>query len=382
MAGITGESADRGVPGSIGRNTGDGGDGVWGEAQPTGRGVVGVTAEGSGVWGHVTKGRGVVGLVDDDEHGTGVWGEVKKDRGVVGVVQVDGAGVWGHAQKGRGVVGVVVEDGTGCWGEVKDGRGVVGVVNGGRPDGTGVWGEVKAGTGVVGVANDTGVGVSGRCDAGDGVVGTGRRGVVGISETFQGVYGKSGDNAGVVGESDRMHAVFAITHSPSSAGVYATNTHGGQAALFEGNVTVTGDLILAGADVAEEFEVVDRDVPAGSVLVLDPNGRLVDTTRPYDTRVAGIVSGAGDRVPALVLDRAPGGTHAPRAALAVAGKAWCLADAETGPIAVGDLLTTSRRPGHAMVATDRLASIGAVIGKALTPLPSGTGSVLVLVGLR
>jgi hypothetical protein len=45
-------------------------------------------------------------------------------------------------------------------------------------------------------------------------------------------------------------------------------------------------------------------------------------------------------------------------------------------------LTTSSTPGHAMAAVDRDAAFGAVIGKALTPLGSSTGLVLVLVGLR
>jgi hypothetical protein len=65
----------------------------------------------------------------------------------------------------------------------------------------------------------------------------------------------------------------------------------------------------------------------------------------------------------------------------VVGKAWCLADADPSPIAVGDLLTTSLRPGHAMSAVDGSRAFGAVIGKALTPLTSGAGRVLVLVGM-
>jgi hypothetical protein len=68
-------------------------------------------------------------------------------------------------------------------------------------------------------------------------------------------------------------------------------------------------------------------------------------------------------------------------AVAVVGKAWCLADALDSPIEVGDLLTTSARPGHAMAARELTAAFGAVIGKAMTPLASGRGPVLVLVGL-
>ncbi|MFI7135998.1 hypothetical protein ACIBQ1_60865 [Nonomuraea sp. NPDC050153] len=63
------------------------------------------------------------------------------------------------------------------------------------------------------------------------------------------------------------------------------------------------------------------------------------------------------------------------------GKVWCRADASSQPIRVGNLLTTSATPGHAMAAVDRDSAYGAVLGKALTPLASGTGLVLVLVSL-
>ena len=43
---------------------------------------------------------------------------------------------------------------------------------------------------------------------GDGVVGVGRRGVVGTSSDFQGVYGSSQTNAGVVGEAAKFHGVL------------------------------------------------------------------------------------------------------------------------------------------------------------------------------
>jgi hypothetical protein len=147
--------------------------------------------------------------------------------------------------------------------------------------------------------------------------------------------------------------------------------------MFQGDVVVTGDLKLTGADVAEQFDVA-TDVPAGSVVCLDDSARIDVCRRPYDKRVAGIVSGLGDRRPAVVLDRTDEG---PRRPVAVVGKAWCLADAEQAPIEVGDLLTTSGRPGHAMAAREPCAAFGAIIGKALTPLAVGCGTVLVLVGL-
>jgi hypothetical protein len=56
-------------------------------------------------------------------------------------------------------------------------------------------------------------------------------------------------------------------------------------------------------------------------------------------------------------------------------------DATSNPIEVGDLLTMSPRLGHAMKATDVSRSAGTVIGKAMAPLASGTGLILVLVAL-
>ena len=70
------------------------------------------------------------------------------------------------------------------------------------------------------------------------------------------------------------------------------------------------------------------------------------------------------------------------ALVALAGRVYCLADAGAGPIEPGDLLTTSSTPGHAMKATDGERSHGAIIGKAMTGLPGGTGLILVLVNLQ
>jgi hypothetical protein len=56
--------------------------------------------------------------------------------------------------------------------------------------------------------------------------------------------------------------------------------------------------------------------------------------------------------------------------------------AENGPIHKGDLLVSSSTPGFAMKGTDRNRMLGAVIGKALGDLPSGSGVVEVLVTLQ
>lgn len=68
------------------------------------------------------------------------------------------------------------------------------------------------------------------------------------------------------------------------------------------------------------------------------------------------------------------------APIALAGRVPTKVDAGYGSIRVGDLLTTSPTPGHAMRADD--PEPGTVIGKALEGLETGTGSILVLVTLR
>jgi hypothetical protein len=68
--------------------------------------------------------------------------------------------------------------------------------------------------------------------------------------------------------------------------------------------------------------------------------------------------------------------------LALVGKVYCKVDADPAPIAIGDLLTTSTRPGHGMKAANSDLAFGAVIGKALRPLRSGQGMIPILVALQ
>ena len=143
----------------------------------------------------------------------------------------------------------------------------------------------------------------------------------------------------------------------------------------------SGDILLENADCAEEFDVDDPAVEPGSVLSLSNEpGRLRVSDVPYDTRVAGILSGAGNYRPAIVLDRKPG--REGRRPIALVGKVWCRVEAQSAPISVGSLLTTSSLPGHAMAATDRARAFGAILGKALAPLNAGVGMMPVLVALQ
>lgn len=148
-----------------------------------------------------------------------------------------------------------------------------------------------------------------------------------------------------------------------------------------GNILATGDIKLAGADCAEDFDVRDRAaLEAGMVMVIGAEERLERCGTPYDRRVAGVLSGAGNCRPGIVLGKQR--LSAERLPLALNGKVYCMVDAAYSAVDVGDLLTTSPTPGHAMKAADPGRAFGAVLGKALRPVPAGRGLIPILVCLQ
>ncbi|HEY6140892.1 MAG TPA: hypothetical protein VI670_24315 [Thermoanaerobaculia bacterium] len=165
---------------------------------------------------------------------------------------------------------------------------------------------------------------------------------------------------------------------PAGGRIAVKNGFGQDTIILDGP---DGDIILKDADCAEEFDLARPDgVEPGTVMVLDEEGKLQASERPYDKKVAGVVSGAGDYKPGLVLDRQE--ARPDRLPVALMGKVHCKVDAGYSAIEVGDLLTTSPTPGHAMRAGDPARAFGAVIGKALRSLPSGRGLIPILVALQ
>lgn len=253
--------------------------------------------------------------------------------------------------------------------------------------------------------SDVGIGVEGISTSGTGVRGDSTSGVgtMGLSSTAQGVWGESqqgegvhgishsitagvagyNDNqgAGVFGESQNFDGVVGESHSNQHAGVTGRNKAGGMAGFFDGNVVVTGDITLTDADFAEEFDVIGiAEVEPGTVMVLDRYGAVQPSQQAYDKRVAGVISGAGTYKPALILDKQHSSGN--RMPVALVGKVYCKVDACYGSIEVGDLLTTSDTPGHAMKADDPLKAFGTVIGKALRPLKAGQALLPILIALQ
>jgi hypothetical protein len=148
----------------------------------------------------------------------------------------------------------------------------------------------------------------------------------------------------------------------------------------KGMVSVGVLQITGGADVAEPF-AMERAIPQGAVVSIDSAhaGRLRLSDRPYDRRVAGIVSGANGIAPGLSLNQSDLGDGRN---VALSGRVYVLADATQRPIEPGDLLTTSSLPGRAMKAANIPRAQGAIIGKAMSALTHGEGVVLVLVSLQ
>jgi hypothetical protein len=385
--------------------------------EPEEIGVVGEAAQGAGVQGlsHAPLHPGVLGLNDNesDQAGVGVHGR-SRGAGVVGE-STTWHGVFGTTQSSTGGHGVSGDGPVGVAGVGRTWVGVYGETQGAENTPAGVWGEGRTGgfgvkghtqgTGLAGVGGfhmaeegDGGPGVLGESRRGRGVQGQGAVGVVGIGNAWIGVFGETNapaevGSAGVWGDgkgtADGVKGVATGAGKAAVCGFQLGNNgpgvfgQGNPAGSFQGNVVVngnlevTGDVLLAGADYAETLSSVDDVIPPGTVVVINGHGDVEPCAYDYDRAVAGVVSGAGDVRPAIVLDRHEAGVD-----VALAGKVWCLADADITPIVPGDLLTTSRTVGHARRVDDVPRAVGAVIGKALTALTAGRGMVRVLVCAR
>ncbi|UCE08431.1 MAG: hypothetical protein JSW07_10585, partial [bacterium] len=234
-------------------------------------------------------------------------------------------------------------------------------------------------------------------DQGYSVYGKHKDGIYGFlaSEQF-GAYGKhSNGNFGYLG--GMYSAVFgeggigvmAIGNSVGPAFI-ATNTSTGDIMrgqnasdniVFrvhnDGTTTTKVLEITGGSDLAEPFDIKGPgDIKPGMVVAIDPahQGQLRIADKAYDRTVAGIVSGANGIDPGLTM-RQEGTVTDESLPVALTGRVYAWADASTGSIEPGDLLTTSDTPGYAMKVTDYERAHGAVLGKAMSSLDKGKGLV-------
>ena len=171
-----------------------------------------------------------------------------------------------------------------------------------------------------------------------------------------------------------------------NVGIGTTNPSPSAKLDVNGNVNVTGTLtattVYANYQDVAEWVPAAEEMAAGTVVIV--SGTTKNTVVPshgaYDTRVAGVVSAQ----PGLILGEA----SPTKARIATTGRVRVRVDATRTPIAMGDLLVTSERPGTAMKSEPldlggvKIHRPGTLIGKALEPLGNGEGEILVLLSLQ
>lgn len=150
----------------------------------------------------------------------------------------------------------------------------------------------------------------------------------------------------------------------------------------DGNVSADGAFTGGGADFAEYLDATGdlTAYEAGDVLIVSPDqDRAVAlATEPYSTAVIGVYS----TDPAIL----GGGRYlsdegeTDMLPVGIIGIVPVKVSAENGAIHRGDLLTTSGTPGHAMLASEYAP--GAILGKAMGELESGTGVIEVVLLLQ
>lgn len=235
------------------------------------------------------------------------------------------------------------------------------------------------------IANNGNVGINTTSPGGLLDINTGNGRLQVISDLTPGLNLTGGNNPGILRLRNALE-VWPSIGGARAGWVDVRDTNGNATITLNGGTgeaTVRVLHITGGADIAEPFPMADSEaIPHGAVVVIDEErpGQLRLSERAYDTRVAGIVSGANGIQPGLALHqqgRLEGGRN-----VALTGRVYALADATSAPIRPGDLLTTSDTPGHVMKVQDRERGHGAILGKAMTPLAEGTGMVLVLVSLQ
>jgi len=140
--------------------------------------------------------------------------------------------------------------------------------------------------------------------------------------------------------------------------------------------------VLCGGDYAEAVNASGdrKHYEPGDVLVLgsDADGEVEKSSEPYSSMVTGIFA----TKPGVIGRRESLSKSAQEIPMAMVGIVPTKVSAENGPIHRGDLLVTSSKPGYAMKGTDRNRMLGAVIGKAVGNLDTGTGVIEVVVTLQ
>jgi hypothetical protein len=161
-----------------------------------------------------------------------------------------------------------------------------------------------------------------------------------------------------------------------------------------GGCFLTGIMKNTGTTAVHPGEVVSMSGEASGEMVGDsPVGGAEAASTAYSTGVVGVVAQRwipGD--PDADADSKASTGYVEEATAIKPGEYMTVVssgayksikvDASNGPIHAGDLLTTSNTAGVAMKVTNKMDAFGAVIGKAMGDLESGTGEIPVLITLK
>ena len=280
-----------------------------------------------------------------------------------------------------GTWSVVTPDGTG------QNVGVVGKANG---DGN---------TGVRGVSSGTGYGVKGINTDGAGYAGyfDGNGYVQDRLEIRDKIFlrpsghGEGGEIELFDNDGDQTVTIRAGQSTDNGSEILMYNDAGVKTIELDADYTngggrvITDELqITGGADLAEHFDLIasQESITTGMLVSIDPasTGKLMVTKRAYDTKVAGVVSGANGVRPGMLMgqDQSIANGDTP---IALAGRVYVKANQTGGEIFPGDLLTSSKIQGEAMKVKNYRKARGAIVGKALTQMDNN-GFVLILVNLQ
>lgn len=150
---------------------------------------------------------------------------------------------------------------------------------------------------------------------------------------------------------------------------------------INGDINVTGNIAAKYQDIAE-WVPSEHALSSGTVVVLrtDQVNTVAPSATAYDTKVAGVVS---DK-PGVLL----GEGSDEKSKVATTGRVKVKVDATKHSVKIGDLLVTSDTEGYAMYSVPvELGGVamhrpGTIIGKALEPLASGRGEILVLLTIH
>lgn len=171
----------------------------------------------------------------------------------------------------------------------------------------------------------------------------------------------------------------------TSGGIVFPAGNGATITYSDGTAQTTAwNGVLPGGDYAESVDVSGDTMKyePGDVLTVDPGaeGRFLRSAQPYSTSVTGVYS---TRPGVVGRRQKTDASHMKQEIpMAMTGIVPTKVSAENGPIKPGDLLVTATKSGYAMKGTDRTQMLGAVIGKALGHLDSGTGIIEVVISLQ